>query len=617
MRPSFTDRNKTVLVRRMKHSKLQVWFLTALAAAMFLLALQAGRWSAPQDNPHSPTLAGPQKNTVYIALALTAAIAASAAALRSHIRNRTEKLHRILAESERIRQELTRQRDKAQMYLDIAAVIIVALDSDGKVSLINKKGVALLALEENQIVGKNWFENFIPERSRSQTQEVFTKLIAGKIEPAEYFENPIVSADGKEKLVAWHNTILKDPDGKITGTLSSGLDITEQHASAIKLQESRRALSTLIGNLPGIAYRCANTPDWPMEFISRGCLEMTGYSDSRFLSSQTCWNNLIYPDDRQMVWDQVQAALAEKKPYQLEYRIRAADGTEKWLWEKGCGIFNPDGSVQAIEGFINDISGQKTAETAREKLLKELQSKNEELESIIYIASHDLKSPLINIQGFAGELKKSCDRLAGLLKTPDQPTEGRKIENIISDDIPESLSFIVSGAAKMDSLLSGLLRLARVGRASVRIAPVDMNRLVKNLMRTFEFQIRKQQAHIEVTELPNCTGDATLISQVFSNLIDNALKYRKADTPLQIRIEGKIENGRVVFAVADNGIGIEPQHHEKVFEIFHQLQPANSSGGQGLGLTIVRRILDRLDGRVRVQSEPGKGSTFIVELPAA
>ncbi|MBC8229708.1 HAMP domain-containing histidine kinase, partial [bacterium] len=263
---------------------------------------------------------------------------------------------------------------------------------------------------------------------------------------------------------------------------------------------------------------------------------------------------------------------------------------------------------------IRDISERKRAEQEREHLIAELARKNKELEQIVYVTSHDLRSPLVNVQGFSKELDYSLKELASAIQSECVPADIReKAASILEEDIPESMQYIRASISKMDSLLSGLLRLSRLGRAAIKIEKLDMNNLISNVASTFEFQVKEADVKLEISELPPCEGDIIQINQVFSNLLGNALKFLAPVRPGIIRISGYKEKEQSVYCVEDNGIGIAPEHQEKIFEIFHKLEPAVD--GQGLGLTIVSRILDRHTGNVWVESEPGKGSKFFVSLP--
>ena len=253
----------------------------------------------------------------------------------------------------------------------------------------------------------------------------------------------------------------------------------------------------------------------------------------------------------------------------------------------------------------------------RERLLKSLEEKTKALEQVIYAASHDLRSPLVNIQGFAKELEQSLKQVRSLLQSKDISPEVReKLIVPLDKDIPDSIRYIITSSYKIETLLGGLLQLSRLGRAELDIKRLNMNKLMESVIQTFEFSIKERGVKLEVGDLPPCLGDETRINQLFANLIDNALKFLDPDRPGIIKVEGEKRGEQVVYCVEDNGIGIAPEYHERVFEIFERLNPT-AGAGEGLGLTIVRGIADRHNGKIWLESEPGKGSRFFVSLPAA
>ncbi len=265
--------------------------------------------------------------------------------------------------------------------------------------------------------------------------------------------------------------------------------------------------------------------------------------------------------------------------------------------------------LDRYQSWTRDLDEKVRMRTAQ------LDEKNEELEQLVYVTSHDLRSPLVNIQGFSRELERVFLRLKELIEGENlSPEVEKELEHLLSEDAPEAVDFILGSIDKMDDLLKGLLRLSRIGRAAMEVGPVDMNYLMKEIANSLEYQIKNTEAVLKIDRLPPARGDISQLSQVFTNIIDNALKYLDPRRQGKINITGKKEGGEVIYCIADNGIGFAPEFVKRVFEIFHRLEP-DAGEGEGLGLTIVRKLVDRHGGRVWAESEQDKGSMFFVALP--
>lgn len=304
-------------------------------------------------------------------------------------------------------------------------------------------------------------------------------------------------------------------------------------------------------------------------------------------------------------------------------------GSNRFEWDhKRCNgeVFPVEVLLTAVtladRNFLHvvwrDITERKHAEQERERLLKTLAAKNEDLQSIVYVASHDLKSPLVNIQGFSGELATACKQIEVILHSNKTPVEmQRELDSVLNNDIPESLRFIRAGTTKMQALLKGLLEVSRVGTAVFKTESIDVNEMVDLIITNIQYQITSSGTDVSIDDLPDCIGDSTHINQVFTNILNNAVKYLDPNRKGAIHVSGQVQGGKSIYCIEDNGLGIAPAHQPKIFELFHRLEPEGKVKGDGLGLTIARRILDREGGKIWVESESEKGSRFFVSLPHA
>lgn len=257
-----------------------------------------------------------------------------------------------------------------------------------------------------------------------------------------------------------------------------------------------------------------------------------------------------------------------------------------------------------------DLSDRVRAEERVAQVLEELEQKNKDLENIVYAASHDLRSPLVNIQGFSQKVKVTVDEF--LARAEADGVAGAGELRVKADS---SFKYIRSGAAKMDKVINGLLAFSRTGRVAIVPRRLDMDALAADIAQRVEFQLQEAGGRVELGSMPPCHADREQVDRILSNLVDNAIKYRSPARPLLIRISGETRGAEAVYTVEDNGRGIKPEHLDRVWELFNRLDPRQGPEGEGIGLAIVRRLARKLGGRCWCESRFGEGSAFHMGLP--
>jgi signal transduction histidine kinase len=249
----------------------------------------------------------------------------------------------------------------------------------------------------------------------------------------------------------------------------------------------------------------------------------------------------------------------------------------------------------------------------------DLRRANEEIQRFAYIVSHDLRSPLVNVMGFTAELEAAIPPLRSLIERADaQDPElvDRDTRVAVRDDLPEAVGFIRTSTQKMDRLINAILRLSREGRRTIAPEALDLAAVARGVIDALRHRIDELGATVIVADsLPALFSDRLAIEQILSNLVENAVKYLKPGRRGEIRIAGREERGRVLIEVRDNGRGIDPRDHERVFDLFRR-SGEQDQPGEGIGLAHVRALAYRLGGTISVESQLDQGAVFIINLPA-
>ncbi len=452
----------------------------------------------------------------------------------------------------------------------LAAVpdIIMEVDSQWVYTWSNSAGFAFFG---DDVIGKEAGSYFA---ATQHTYEIVQPLLEGT-EKTLYIESWQRRKDGEVRLLAWWCKALEDEHGSVTGSLSTARDITERKQAENTLKESEERHRTILRTaMDGIWL--ADTRGRLIEVNDSYC-RMSGYNMQELLS-------MSIPDVDVDDTSARKEGIMTRGEKRYETRHRRKDGT---FFEVEVSVQQRPDEGQCL-AFLRDISDRKQFE-------KVLQDKNAELEGFTYTVSHDLKSPLVTIQAYAGMIR--------------QDMETGKLARAQVD-----LTRIEDAAAKMSDLLNDLLELSRVGRIMNAPSRIDMNRLVKEVMTQLAGLLGRKIEMIICQDLPETHGDQKRIAEVIQNLVENAIKYMGDQAAPRIEIGTRQDGKECVLFVKDNGKGIDLQFHENIFSLFNKLDA--KSEGTGIGLALVKRIVEVHGGRVWVESEgAGMGSTFCISLP--
>ncbi|WP_306818076.1 sensor histidine kinase [Archangium lipolyticum] len=364
------------------------------------------------------------------------------------------------------------------------------------------------------------------------------------------------------------------------------------------LRESQRTLSTLMDNLPGMVFR--RHPDQTFALVSEGCLWLTGYSAPEFVQGTLRWTDLLHPEDLGRVELAAAEAFAAGRQLTVTYRIQTREGGVKWVWERAVGVYHPEGTLRFIEGFAADISERKAAEVERERLVTELREAVRLREEFLSVASHEMRTPLTPLA-----LRLQLLQQAMKEKGPGLEPLNRHVEAARGQ------------VRRLTSLADSLLDATRIssGRLTLRLEEdVDLAALVRNVATDFETQAARVDCPLVVEAAGRIPGrwDVLRLEQVVTNLLSNALKFG-AGRAVHLRVEER--EGWARLTVRDEGIGMDESVRTRVFGRFERGVSERHYGGLGLGLYITREVVETLGGRIHVESEPGRGATFTVELP--
>jgi PAS domain S-box-containing protein len=512
-------------------------------------------------------------------------------------------------------EELARQREWFQVTLSSIGDAVITTDLEGAVTFLNPAAEAMTGWKDEEAIGRPLTEVFkiINEKTREPAENPITKVLREGVVVGLANHTALIARDGTETAIEDSAAPIKDATGKILGAVMVFQDVTERRKAEIArrraeeaLRESEQKLRAIF-NQAAVGMAVAGL-DGRFEQVNARFSEILGYSPEELF--QLTFRDLTHPED----WPESeiksrQLLDRELSDFSVENRYHRKDGSSLWSLTTVTLLRDEEGRARRFVGIIEDITSRKQAEAELQQAKEELEQRvlertaslretTEHLEAFCYTIAHDLRSPLRAQQSFAQVLLEDYkDRLdpAGL----------------------EYVQRIMNSAKRLDGLVDDLLTYSRLSREELEFETVDLENVFRDAQSALTPEINHREAILSIEPLLPVSAYLPILQHVITNLISNALKFSKPGEPPRIRVWSEQRDGFVRLWVEDNGVGISPENTEQIFGVFYRLHRMDKYPGTGIGLAIVRKGVERMGGRAGVESEPGKGSRFWIELPLA
>ncbi len=530
-----------------------------------------------------------------------------------------------------------------QQLIDIIPYPLFFKDKNYIYRVCNKSFEEFIGLSRDEIIGKTVYD-IAPKDLADKYHYMDKKLIQeGTL---QIYEAPVQYADGSRRTVIFNKSVFNDLDGKLAGLTGVMVDITQRKKAEESLHESEKRLNDILNHLPDatFAINCEGMVIfWNKaleDMLQVKADDMIGkvnyeYSIPFYGDRRPILIDLILKTDDEFLNSQYYNIKRDKHAIMAETTISNFFGNEDMiLWGKASPLYDEEGKMMGAIESMRDITEMRKAELELQKyhenleeqveerteelektneklksaiakheeaeikmseLVVELKRSNKDLEQFAYVASHDLQEPLRMVSSFTQLIE-------------------RKYRDKLDEDANEYIWYVVDGAKRMQSLINDLLSYSRVTTKVKDFTKINLNETVDEAIFNLEIAIEENNAIVVVDSLPPIYGDSSQMVQLFQNIIGNAIKYRSEKIP-EIHISASEGDQEWIFKIEDNGIGIQPEYNERIFQIFQRLHGSHAYSGTGIGLAICKKIVELHGGSIWVNSKPGEGSIFYFTIP--
>ncbi len=477
---------------------------------------------------------------------------------------------------------------ESRQIFQLVPDLLCILDRSGKFYKVNQRFSEILGKSGEELVGTSFFD-WVDDSYVEVSLTAFQNLQANDV---SRFENVVVDLNGKKFWLEW-SLSLNNQDGIV---YAAGKDLTLRVLYDEELRSQNEKFRLLRQATNDAIY------DWDIkqDIIDWGdsFSRLFGHIEAPGLSRINNWEDFIHPVDKERVMNNLQARMLKKERYWIdEYQYLCADGTYKYILDRGIFLYDDKGNALRMIGTMQDITALKQSEATLIQLNDALQHRaqqllgfNKELEQFAYIVSHDLQEPLRMISSFMQLLLDSK-------------------EISMTERTEQYVGFAIDGANRMKRLIQDLLTYSRVGTTEEDFVEISMMDIVHDALQVYQQMIRERDAKVYVSELPKIRGIRSLLQQIIDNLLSNAIKYNDKSRP-EIRINYEDTFTHHIFSVKDNGIGIDSRQYDLIYLPFKRLHNKNEFSGTGIGLAVCKKIAEKHQGEIWVESILGEGSTF-------